>query len=357
MLNWCSGRNFIPLICSLLFSLMLLPDGGALHAQSVDQEEKAAVPEISELIELIGEEGFFDTLTDAYRSIEDPRRSLEYMRHFLPLVDGDSHRYQLLWDMANLEEQLGKFERAQLHYQAAAFAVDDRIGQKALYSSLLLLVEMGRYDQALRQAEQLIGSGRDGDLAAKAAYQKARIQLLRGRFDEALESARELAEEDRELEADLLYGLWTIFKYAGEQNLAEQVGSELKKRFPESPEYRLRVERYHAIPTADIAFGLWEVGQEGAPASEGTEQEPDGGNEDNGDKKSEQGRAIQTGSFQDPENAAFMQQELERRGFTAMLVQVEVGEKKYYRVLVPIPFGEREQHLSLIHISEPTRPY
>jgi cell division protein FtsN len=63
--------------------------------------------------------------------------------------------------------------------------------------------------------------------------------------------------------------------------------------------------------------------------------------------ESDASRAIQTGSFRDAENAAYMSRELEREGFTSVVVQADVGGRLYYRVLVPVAFGESEQELLL----------
>ena len=350
---------------------------------------------VDELLALRGEPDFFETLMNVYRSMSDPLEALDLMATFLPVLEGDVERHTLLLDMARLEEQAGRLQKAQLHYQSAAFTGQLTRDYRALFHSMLILIELGDYEYAMVQAQQIIANSEESVLSLQAAAQKARIQQLQGRQMEALQTAQQLYNRRKNLPADVLYSLWVLYQSvpgtSDYSSSADTVEQELSERFPDSPEYGLITRENSPATTVENALGLRSIAEDDSGA-EGMRNRPDGAdipdslhtpgtdpskteqernrelhqdhdkqrgqdqqpekelqeNTDNANPPElEKSTAIQTGSFRDAENARYMQRTLEEEGFTALVTQARVGEAIYYRVLVPIPFGESEERIIL----------
>lgn len=326
---------------------------------------------LTELFEKAGTSGFFEEFVEVYSSEENPKEALRIMQKFLPVLEEDAHRHRLLLDMAGLEEQIGRLDQAQLHYQSAAFAAPGRRDYRALYNSVLLLIDQGDFSQALLQIRQILEKSTDPGLLMRARVQEARIYQLQDRTAEAEEAAGSLVAEKENLPSDVLYNLWLFYRNTADpaqsdNKKAEELQRLLGEKFPDSPEYRMSLGEVGEFPTVETSMGLRVPGAE-VPFEETTPEIPveregkrEGKNEniqevEIDEKKNkkpsvpelEKSRAIQTGSFRDAENAAYMRRELEREGFTAMVVQANVGGRLYYRVLVPVAFGESEQEVLL----------
>jgi tetratricopeptide (TPR) repeat protein len=349
IINLGAVKCIAAIICFSLSALFLA-------AETVEHEDPSpAASSVDELLAIRGEPGFFKALTEAYRSMNDPLKALDLMATFLPVLDGDAERHTLLLDMARLEEQTGRLQKAQLHYQSAVFTGQLTRDYRALFHSMLILIELGDYEYAMVQAQHIIGNSEDGGLRRQATAQKARIQQLEGKQVEALQTAQQLYNERKSLPADVLYSLWILYRSVpGESDYssyAVAVEAELSERFPDSPEYGLITRENSPALTVENALGLRSVVTTNSEA-----EVPRDGLDSSGPQNStnaerppelEKSTAIQTGSFRDAENARYMQRTLEEEGFTALVTQAKVGEAIYYRVLVPIPFGGSEERIIL----------
>lgn len=347
------NRDAVKCIAAII---CLTVSGLFLAAEPVQPEDSAlAASAVDELLALRGDPNFFQALTDTYRSVKNPIEALDLMATFLPVLERDTERHTLLLDMARLEEQVGRLQKAQLHYQSAAFTGRLARDYRALFHSMLILIELGDYEYAMVQAQQIIGNTEDGALSLQATAQKARIQQLEGRQIEALQTAQQLYNGRKSLPADVLYSLWILFRsIPGDSDYsssADAVEKELSERFPDSPEYGLITRENSPAPTVESALGLRSVVTADSEAEELRDgpdsSEPQVNSDAAKPPELEKSTAIQTGSFRDAENARYMQRTLEEEGFTALVTQAEVGEAIYYRVLVPIPFGESEERIIL----------
>jgi tetratricopeptide (TPR) repeat protein len=324
--------GFFRAVTVLLWVLTAIP----LFPQSTDKTDG-----LVDLSEKVGTPGFFEELVEIYEAETKPKEALRIMQKFLPVLEKDQERYRLLLDMARIEEQTGRLEMAQLHYQSAAFAPPGSRDYRALYQSMLILIDLGDLTQAMLQARQIAEDSSDPELIPRAKVQQARILQLQGKENEALDVAASLIQSMENLPADVLYNVWLLYRSIedhgeGEAGTAEEVRQILEEKFPDSPEYGMILGRVGAVPTVETSLGL-------------RLPEPDSKGETRSGEVSESAasRAIQTGSFRDAENAAYMSRELEREGFTSVVVQADVGGRLYYRVLVPVAFGESEQELLL----------
>lgn len=305
--------------------------------------------DIEKLLDRRGDPGFFAELTSVYRGMEDPAKALDLMYRFLPVIDNDEDRHTLLLDMARLEEQTGKLQKAQLHYQTAAFTGGGGQDYQALFHSMLLLIDLGNLEHALVQAEQIIAEESKGDLYLRAKAQKGRILQLQGRNTEALATTDQLFTHIESLPADVLYNLWILYASLpsghSRSAAADDLKAELKKRFPSSPEYGLIIDKNSPVATVETALGLRKAEEKGAEQPQ-TDGETDSDSQsDDGDTGGEKSTAIQAGSFKDAENAMYMKRALEEKGFDAMVSQADVEDVIYYRVLIPIPFGKTAEEI------------
>ncbi|MDZ7793314.1 MAG: SPOR domain-containing protein [Spirochaetia bacterium] len=315
-----------------------------------------------ELSDLVGTAEFFPNLQAEYSSAASPQEALELIRKFLPTVDQNEHRHKLLLDMAKIEEQIGRLQDAQLHYQSAAFAPSGKRDFRALYLSALLLIEFADFEQAFLQCRHIVRESTDTELAHMARMQEARILQHQDREAEAATILHSLYEIRGQLPAEVLYGMYVL--YASQPEMSDtkikSITQQLKSRFPDSPEYGLLQEQVKRKPTAEIALGMLSVpdslqthddavsdtliqSTEKSSSSDASDGEGKAGE----NKQNQKSHAIQTGSFRDAENAHYMQRELEKQGFTAMVVQADVNGSTFYRVLVPIAYGETEEEIVL----------
>ena len=360
MRNNHTGPNKFVRTFSLTAVFMLCFPLFPLFSQTAPADSK-----VDELFLLRGEKDFFKQLTAAYQSVEDPSEALELMYKFLPVLENDEERHTLLINMARLEEQTGKLQKSQLHYQSAAFTGHMSRDYYALYHSMLILIELGDYDYAMVQARQIMSESGDTLLTRRSSLQTARILQLQGRQTEALTIVEELSSERKSLPADVLYTGWTICSAMPDEinraaEAAAEFRTELKNRFPDSPEYGLLTGKNSAVHTVELSLGL-RGGKtdkdltvkkltDAGKASASEEKSAENKSEDRPDETSaepEKSTAIQTGSFRDAENARYMQRTLEDEGFTVLVTQAKTGEATYYRVLVPIPFDGSEEQLIL----------
>ncbi len=322
--------------------------------------------EQSELSDLVGRADFFSRLREEYTSADSPHDALDLIKEFLPAVEQDDHRHTLLLDMARIEEQIGKLQEAQLHYQSAAFAPSGKRDFHALYLSALLLIEFANYEQALLQCRHIVRESTDTELTHMARMQEARILQHQDREAEAATVLHALYEAREQLPAGVLYGMYMLYASLPEESDTEihSIAKQLETRFPDSPEYGLLQDQIARKPTAEVSLGLLSVPDSPPPhreavpdtliqSTEKTDSDDDSDDESNGEgegdenKQNQKSHAIQTGSFRDAENAHYMQRELEKQGFTAMVVQADVNDSTFYRVLVPIAYGESEEEIVL----------
>ena len=325
---------------TLFFGLMLLLFGGF----------SASAQDSADLSELAGSSDFFAKLQQEYTSKSDPQAALQLIRTYLPIVQSGDQRHRLLLDMARLEEQQHQLQSAQLHYQSAAFAPTGDPDYNSLFMSALLLIDFAEYDQALLQCRHVIRESQSEALRLQARLQEARILQLQGKKSEALETLNVLYEQRGSLSAEILYGMHSLYsliyaKNTSESAYAAEIARLLQERYPDSPEYALLQRKIQRKPTPETALGLntQANGSADSLSSGGTGTPPETETEEEAPKS----RAIQTGSFQDAENAHYMQRELEKLGFTAMVAQAEVNGTSFFRVLVPIAYGETEQEVVL----------
>src|SRR6056297_3340266 len=163
-----------------------------------------------DLSDIVGTAEFFPRLHDEYTSAASPQEALELIRKFLPTVDQDNHRHKPLLDMAKIEEQTGKLQDAQLHYQSAAFAPSGKRDFHSLYLSALLLIEFADFDQAILQCRHIIRESTNKELAQLARMQEARILQQQGREAEAATILHSLYEVRGQLPAGALYGMYVL---------------------------------------------------------------------------------------------------------------------------------------------------
>jgi len=323
----------------------------------------AFAEESSELSELAGTPEFFVKLQQVYKSKQNPEEALSLIRTYLPIVQAGDQRHTLLLDMARIEEQLSKLQSAQLHYQSAAFAPSGSPDYQALFMSAVLLIDFAEYDQALLQCRHVIRESSQEKLRMRARLQTARILLLQEKSTEARKNLEGLYEQRESLSAEVLYGMYVLYARLPEDSASRTAELQrlLKESYPDSPEYGLLQKRVHRTPTPETALLISPLDtsdtvHNGAAEQEDTvvstiesfvSTETDDGTADTPAVEKSKSRAIQTGSFRDAENAHYMQRELEKQGFTAMVAQTEVEGSTFFRVLVPIAYGETEEEIVL----------
>jgi hypothetical protein len=132
-------------------------------------------------------------------------------------------------EKAKLEAALPKFLAA-----ADRFGSSDS-GRTARYHAAATLVALGRFDEAMKQYDQLTGSG--GLLGQTARLGKAEAQLRAGQHDAAIATFKELAERsDSSLPKEaLLLELARAYKTAGKNEDARKTLTQIVEQHKDSP--------------------------------------------------------------------------------------------------------------------------
>ena len=132
-------------------------------------------------------------------------------------------------EKAKLEAALPKFMAA-----ADAHPSSDA-GQTARFHAAGILVSLGRYDEAMKQFDQLSGAG--GLLGQSARLGKAEAQLRAGQHDAAIATFKELSDKsDSPLPKEaLLLELARAYKVAGKTEDAKKTLNQIVEQHADSP--------------------------------------------------------------------------------------------------------------------------
>jgi hypothetical protein len=132
-------------------------------------------------------------------------------------------------EKAKLEAALPKFMAA-----ADAHPSSDA-GRTARFHAAGILVTLGRYDEAMKQFDQLSGAG--GLLGQSAQLGKAEAQLRAGQHDAAIATFKDLSEKsDSPLPKEaLLLELARAYKVAGKTEDAKKTLNQIVEQHAESP--------------------------------------------------------------------------------------------------------------------------
>jgi len=132
-------------------------------------------------------------------------------------------------EKAKREAALPKFLAAADAYPAS------EPGIMARYHAATGLVSLGRFDEAIKQYDQVIASG-SGVLARTARLGKAEAQLRAGQYDPAIATFKELSEQkDGPLPPDaMLFELARAYKLAGKADEATKTLTQIVEQHAES---------------------------------------------------------------------------------------------------------------------------
>jgi len=308
-------------------------ESDAKESGANDGEDKG--PGYEELLEslqsLPDDAEIVEELHAAYTSLEDPREAVKLIRRFLPVLESREKRYTTLSRLAVLEEALGELEQAQLHYQAAAFAVSGTQRYKALLNSANLLIRQGHYRQAQLQLTRITDAEEAGEFRLRAKLALVRAYLLDSETERARNMLAEISPKALTNSPRLLYRVALLAHTLGEKKLKDTVQELLYTHFPDSPESALMRGEAGHLPDIHSVFGLLET-----PRDTDAEKTAASQREDEERREKQSATAIQTGSFTDRENAVHLRKQLESHGFSVVIKPALIKETEYYRVLVKI---------------------
>lgn len=133
-------------------------------------------------------------------------------------------------EQAKLEAALPKYLEA-----ASAYPNSDA-GRTARYLAASTLVQLGRFDEAVTQYDQVIASG-SGIVGNTARLGKAEAQVRAGKFDPAIAAFKELADKkDGNLPTEaLLMELARAYRLAGKNEDARKTLNQIVEQHADSP--------------------------------------------------------------------------------------------------------------------------
>ena len=251
---------------------------------------------------------------------------------------------QELVRLARILELGGRFAGAAAAYARAVERSPDSF--EALIGLGHMNTELGRLDAALTMLRRAERSAETRTQQRRAAAARAWALALGGDTERSLDMLRALVRGGNRrsigaYEAELFFVVAHRFGPERDRDAARRL---LEREFPDSP---LLDPTVSAFPSPANVLSIAAVQPDDAPLPPSTSVPDDNSDDsvdfDDSDRFTITG--VQTGSFRDPENAAFMLADIRDLGFSAALRSVEREDGTYYRVIVPIAADQDPQEL------------
>ena len=257
---------------------------------------------------------------------------------------------QELVRLARILELGGRFAGAAAAYARAVERSPDSF--EALIGLGHMNTELGRIDAALTMLRRAERSAETRAQQRRAAAARAWALALGGDTERSLDMLRALVRGGNRrsigaYEAELFFVVAHRFGPERDRDAARRL---LEREFPGSP---LLDSTVSAFPSPANVLSIAAVQPDDAPLpplpsvpdddSDDSDDSVDSVDFDDSDRFTITG--VQTGSFRDPENAAFMLADIRDLGFSAALRSVEREDGTYYRVIVPIAADQDPQEL------------
>ena len=251
---------------------------------------------------------------------------------------------QELVRLARILELGGRFAGAAAAYARAVERSPDSF--EALIGLGHMNTELGRIDAALTMLRRAERSAETRAQQRRAAAARAWALALGGDTERSLDMLRALVRGGNRrsigaYEAELFFVVAHRFGPERDRDAARRL---LEREFPDSP---LLDSTVSAFPSPANVLSIAAVQPDDAPLPP-LPPVPDDDSDDSVDFDDSDRftiTGVQTGSFRDPENAAFMLADIRDLGFSAALRSVEREDGTYYRVIVPIAADQDPQEL------------
>ncbi|MBN2049578.1 MAG: SPOR domain-containing protein [Spirochaetales bacterium] len=253
--------------------------------------------------------------------------------------------YTSLLRLAEMEELLGNLDEAQRLYLQAAYASPDERDYRSMLISAAILIEIGGLEEAEMICRAVISAAPVPEYREKANILLSQIMYLQGdeiKSWELVETA--LLPQLTDLSSSSLLWVSTLANLLNKEKISEQAKEILLKGYPQSPEAMITSETASVFPSPIHFFGLLDKTQKESNIPES--QQPPAPSVQPPETTLVM---IQTGSFQDPENAAYHVKDLSAVGFEPVILEKTVSGKLYHRVVIPnIPQEEVQRYLLLL---------
>jgi len=333
------------------WTLLCVPHGwgGELSdAQSLEKEGKTAEAVTAYEHWLSANRGAPDwgtVLLHAADIVPSPEGEVTLLAAWLPSVTDGPLRHGILLRLAQMDELLGRLDKAQVYYEEASLVPGSR-DLRSLLDSASLLLELGFVAKASAQCRAILQLSDEPALRTESRILLAQIDARSDRSAKAGDEIRALLNgPDRStLTPGEVLRLWRIASGGGMNDLARACSDLLKSRYPASPEAALAESRATPYPTPSQYLDTLEspsVSSQAAASASSVQESPS----DSGPSHSKLGQAkslvIQVGSYLDRSNAVYRLRDLTDSGFRGEIRTADVNGKRYYRVLViDIPKGK-----------------
>lgn len=317
-------------IVALLFFVVLGPATAAEDLGLAATFEQTA-DYLPWLFENTGHPNYMEVVKKYIDSEKDLEAIISTLEELIPHHTASPFQSDILYLLAHYEENSGELRKAQQHYEISGMLAAGKQDRRALLDSMRLLIEMGKHERALTQAEAFINVVENEELKRHARvlncaalyaaeeYSSAQTVLLK------LTSSGEYREAYKPGE---LYLLIRIARGVGGTKEAEELEALLVEKYPKSPESLLirnkLIVQLEATPHHLFAYA-----------------ETDEARETVGEDV-----RIQTGLFSKRENAAELQNSLSEKGFATVITKIERGGKTFYRVLSePVSLEDSQEYI------------
>jgi tetratricopeptide (TPR) repeat protein len=235
-----------------------------------------------------------------------------------------TQRHAVLRALAKLEEITGNLSVAQSLFLQASFALPDEKDFGSLFSSALLLFDLGEYRGAEAQAKAIIETGRLDSLKVAAQILLSRVYFATEREQKSVGIVFSLMDGQHDVPPSGLLWIVEMATLLGDDDLRQAAGRILELEYPDSPELALLRREVDYLPSPSVFLGL-----RLDPIDEVST-----GDVEHVAEEMPPVFSVQTGSYSVRENAEYAVNDLREAGFAVAIREVIVREALYYRVVL-----------------------
>jgi hypothetical protein len=236
----------------------------------------------------------------------------------IDIIEDKNIKKDLLGNLASLHELSSNLQDAQILYQKAAYLDQNIVDYDYVFKSSKILLLEGEFSLAELQLKEIIFNSQDPEIITQAKIYLTMLILLESGDNPTIEiSSIEQPE--------LLYILYLLQKNNTLVSANSNYKEDLLKDFELSPEAEIIRNHIQELPGIINSFGLLFLDSNNNPISNTVDTE---------NLLENLNFSIQAGSFNDPENAHYLAEDLKSYGFSPIIKIQKINNIDYSKVIL-----------------------
>lgn len=234
----------------------------------------------------------------------------------IQFVDDRNKKKELFNRLGQLYELSSNLQDAQLNYQYSALSMLDKIDYNMLLKSAELLLLEGNLFLAESQLSEIMTNSNTKSIEVKAKLLTVVLNILNS--PDKLNKPAITNNNSPES----LYIYYIIYSSFSDKHITESIIQKLTKDFGNSPEAAIIKKEINELPNILLSLGLLQNNSSIYSANSINFM-------------------IQTGSFNDQENAQYLAKDLINEGFSAIVEEQTINNTKYYKVILYFTYKDQ----------------